>query len=122
MNVPREEKIGGGAGRGVGPDGLPVHQIGAGLDHDGLIGKAVEGEAEAARFHARAARDARPGLVRGRELGGASAVCAGKDARKTGRCISVLRPQLRERPGMKIRLVRLMLTMCVFISFVCLLD
>ena len=43
-------KIGGGAGRGVGPDGLPVHQIGAGLDHDGLIGEAREGEAEAARF------------------------------------------------------------------------
>ena len=35
------DKIGGGAGQGVGPDGLPVHQVGAGLDHDGLIGEAV---------------------------------------------------------------------------------
>src|SRR5438270_88040 len=50
------DKIGGGAGLRVGPDGLPVRQIGAGLDHDGLIGKAGEGEAEAARFHARATR------------------------------------------------------------------
>ncbi len=48
------DKIGGGAGQGVGPDGLPVRQIGAGLDHDGLIGEAGEGEAETARFHARA--------------------------------------------------------------------
>jgi len=44
------DKIGGGAGQGVGPDGLPVHKIGAGLDDDGLIGEAGEGEAEAAGF------------------------------------------------------------------------
>ncbi len=50
------DKIGKGAGRGVGPDGLPGQEVGAGLDHNGLIGEGGEGEAEAARFQARATR------------------------------------------------------------------
>src|SRR5689334_15248786 len=68
------DKLGGGAGRGIGPDGLPVRQIGAGLDHDGLIGEEVEGEAVAARFQTRAARgDLRRAQHRG---GQAAAVCS----------------------------------------------
>lgn len=51
----RVGEVGGGAGQGVCPDGLPVHQIRAGLDHHGLIGYAGEGEAEVAGWHADAA-------------------------------------------------------------------
>jgi hypothetical protein len=48
---------GGGAGQTVRLDGSPIHQIGAGFDHHGLIGEAGEkGEAESTRFHARASQ------------------------------------------------------------------
>jgi hypothetical protein len=44
----RVGEVRGRAGQGVRPDGLPVHQIGARLDNDGLIAHARDGETEIA--------------------------------------------------------------------------
>ena len=51
----RVREVGGCAGQPVCPDRLPVHQIGAGLDHHGLMGDAGEGEAEVAGLDSDAA-------------------------------------------------------------------
>lgn len=62
------------AGQGVCPNGLPARQIGTGLDHNGLIDDAAEGEAKPARFHTRAAgADLRRGCAE--HHGGLAAIC-----------------------------------------------
>src|SRR2546423_5836748 len=85
------DKIGGGAGQGVGPDGLPVRQIGAGLDHDAWIGEAGEGEAETARLPAGAARGDRREQQHGGQL---AVVCS-----PAGGAAVVISPRARANAG-----------------------
>ena len=55
VGVPlRIGKIRGRAGQGVGPDGLPVHQIRADFHHNRLIRATRKREAEGASLHPRA--------------------------------------------------------------------